>query len=478
LAPTELPEIIGGKYRILSRLGAGAMGTVYAVEHVLTGERLALKLMAFRQADSREAVERFKREARASAKIKSQHVVRVIDADVADELDGRPYLVMDLLEGQDLEELTETTPQQPATVVEWLSQVARALDKAHRIGIIHRDLKPENIFLCEREDGSPFIKIVDFGIAKLTAESAGTTHTGQILGTPMYMAPEQARGDDTISPALDLYALGLIAYRLLNGQPYWTATTVVGIISQILQTPMVSPSDRGCGIGPAFDTWFLRACNPDPHRRFSSASEMIEDLEIVLGLPSTKCARASDDASVPTVQRAQTVSSPDAAPAAAPPARKSGQSSTLRSGPTLPSFGNEHDPYNTSGAPMVSAVDDRSSGLSWRTRRTVIALGAAAAVALLVFVLVGTRRGERAARATPVLEVAPAAPAAAAMIAAPPVHEPDRAAIAAPSPSASAAPTPAVSAKPVAVQPKAKNRAPDAGRPRGSFVYDPLADQK
>lgn len=456
------------------------MGTVYAVEHVLTGERLALKLMAFRQADSREAVERFKREARASAKIKSQHVVRVIDADVADELDGRPYLVMDLLEGQDLEELTETIPQEPATVIEWLSQVARALDKAHKIGIIHRDLKPENIFLCQREDGSPFIKIVDFGIAKLTAESAGTTHSGQILGTPMYMAPEQARGDDTISPALDLYALGLIAYRLLTGKPYWTATTVVGIISQVLHQPMVAPSDRGCRLGSAFDTWFLRACNPDPRQRFSSASEMIDDLEVVLGLPSTRAAHASDDASVPTVQRARTVSNPDASPGPAPPARKSGQSSTLRSGPTLPSFGNEHDPYNTSGAPMVSAVDDRSSGLSWRTRRTVIVLGAAAVVALLVFALAGLRRGERAVGAKPVADIAPAALRATAVPVVEPVAPPP-APETAPSPSASAAPAPSSSAKPAAVQPKAKNRAPDAGRParpRSSFVYDPLADQK
>ncbi|HKQ69636.1 MAG TPA: serine/threonine-protein kinase [Polyangiaceae bacterium] len=283
----DLPELIGGKYRPTAVIGVGAMGVVYSVEHILTGETLALKVMTAHQGATRDAIERFKREARASAKIKSEHVVRIIDADVAPELDRAPYLVMDLLEGNDLEKAAADQPVAPAVVIDWLRQIARALDKAHRIGITHRDLKPENLFLSHREDGSSLIKILDFGIAKIAAESTGTTQSGQILGTPLYMSPEQARGDPAqIGPPADLYALGLIAFKLLTGQPYWKATSVAGIIGQVLYEPMLPPSAGGCELGPEFDAWFLRACNRDAAQRFGSAVELVESLAATLGLPS------------------------------------------------------------------------------------------------------------------------------------------------------------------------------------------------
>lgn len=282
-----LPELIGGKYRPLGIIGEGAMGIVYSVEHILTGEQLALKVMTSHHGATRDAIERFKREARASAKIKSEHVVRIIDADVAPELDRAPYLVMDLLEGTDLEKATADQPVPPPTVLEWLRQIARALDKAHRIGIVHRDLKPENLFLTYREDGRPLIKILDFGIAKIAAESTGTTQSGQILGTPLYMSPEQARGDPAhIGPSSDLYALGLIAYKLLIGTPYWDATSVAGIIGQVLYESMAPPSTRGSPLGPEFDQWFLRACNRDASLRFASAVEQVEMLARAIGLPT------------------------------------------------------------------------------------------------------------------------------------------------------------------------------------------------
>jgi serine/threonine-protein kinase len=286
MIPTDLPALIGGKYRPLGVIGEGAMGIVYSVEHTLTGEQLALKVMTAHHGATRDAIERFKREARASAKIKSEHVVRIIDADVAPELDRAPYLVMDLLDGTDLERASGDQPIAAHVVIEWLRQIARALDKAHRLGITHRDLKPENLFLTHREDGSALIKILDFGIAKISAESTGTTQSGQILGTPLYMSPEQARGDPAmIGPSADLYALGLIAYKLLVGYPYWNANSVAGIIGQVLYEPMTPPTTRGCPLGPEFDRWFLRACNRESSQRFSSAAEQIEALALALGLP-------------------------------------------------------------------------------------------------------------------------------------------------------------------------------------------------
>jgi serine/threonine protein kinase len=284
--PVDLPEIIGGRYRPRSVLGSGATGTVYAVEHAVTGDVLALKLMRAHLGASEEAIARFKREARAASSIRSQHVVRIFDADVAPELGGAPYLVMDLLEGSDLEQIANGKPVAPEDVVEWLRQVARPLDKAHRLGITHRDLKPENLFLTRLDDGTAIIKILDFGIAKIAAESTGTTQTGQIFGTPQYMAPEQARGDHAnVGPATDLFALGLIAYGLLTGASYRTGTNLAEMLHEILNQPMRAPSERGSTFGPEFDGWFLRACDSNPAARFSSAQEQIEALALALALP-------------------------------------------------------------------------------------------------------------------------------------------------------------------------------------------------
>ncbi|MDP9151200.1 MAG: serine/threonine protein kinase, partial [Myxococcota bacterium] len=255
------------------------------MEHTFTGELLALKLMRSHLGASPDAIARFKREARAVSKIRSQHVVRIFDADVAPELGGVPYLVMDLLEGIDLEQLSAGRRIEPETVVEWLWQIALPLDKAHGVGIVHRDLKPENLFLTRRDDGRPLIKILDFGIAKITADSPSTTQSGLIFGTPLYMAPEQARADPAqVGPAADRYALGLIAYQLLTGSPYRTETSLTAVLSEI-HNPLRAPSELGHSFGPPFDRWFLRACHTDPLQRFASAEEQIEALAQSLDVP-------------------------------------------------------------------------------------------------------------------------------------------------------------------------------------------------
>jgi serine/threonine-protein kinase len=247
---------------------------------------LALKLMRAHVGASADAIARFKREARAASSIRSQHVVRIFDADVAPELGGAPYLVMDLLEGSDLEQIANGKPVPAEDVVEWLRQVARPLDKAHRLGITHRDLKPENLFLTRLDDGTPVVKILDFGIAKIAAESTGTTQSGQIFGTPQYMAPEQARGDHAnVGPWTDLFALGLIAYGLLTGASYRTGTNLAEMLYEILNEPIQAPSERGATLGPEFDVWFLRACHPEWAARFGTAYEQIESLARAVGLP-------------------------------------------------------------------------------------------------------------------------------------------------------------------------------------------------
>jgi serine/threonine-protein kinase len=281
----NLPSLIASRYVPVRLIAKGGMGAIYEVEHARTGEHLALKVLLSSAGMSEEDLERFKREARASARIKSEHVVRVTDADVAPELNGAPFLVMELLEGADLERETAAAPPSPPTVIEWLRQVARALDKAHRLGLVHRDLKPANLFLARVEDRGSIVKILDFGIVKMMEEGSAATGSGRLVGTPRYMAPEQASTNMRVTAAADRCALGLVAYRLLTGESYYKGD-VMSVLAQLLHSPLELPSVRHPGFGAAFDAWFLKACHRDPEQRFGSAEEQIEQLSVALGLSS------------------------------------------------------------------------------------------------------------------------------------------------------------------------------------------------
>ncbi|MDC3954498.1 serine/threonine protein kinase [Polyangium jinanense] len=284
--------VIAGRYRVVKQLGEGGVGAVYLVQHVHTDERLALKVLHNETLSDPSTIERFRTEARAPARIDSDHIVRVTDADVAPELNGAPFLVMEFLRGKDLSGEAEARQKlHPKEVVLYLRQAARALDKAHAIGIVHRDLKPENIFLTVREDGTPCVKLLDFGIAKLTGAASSAmgahskTKTGAVFGTPLYMAPEQARAQaQLIGPHTDVWAIGLIAARLLLGFDYWQAETISDLVVQIVVDPIPPPSQKGSPFGAAFDAWFLRCCSRDASQRFRTAGETITQLAAALGV--------------------------------------------------------------------------------------------------------------------------------------------------------------------------------------------------
>ena len=278
--------VINARYRVEKMIGRGGMGTVYAVRHTNTDERLALKLLHPALADNDDTIRRFRTEARAPVRIGSEHVVRVVDADVSTEL-GVPFMVMELLEGHDLRaELRRRGALPAGEVVLYLGQLARALDKAHSKGIVHRDLKPANLYVVQREDGSPLLKVLDFGIAKLTDDAAKElTMAGQVFGTPWYMAPEQAKGNlSRVAGSTDLWAMGLIAYKLLTGRNYWTADGMAALVAQICYEPMPPPTQSAPHLGPLFDMWFARACHRDPNSRFGSAREMVSELAQALGV--------------------------------------------------------------------------------------------------------------------------------------------------------------------------------------------------
>ena len=298
--PIEPGRVIAGRYRVLRQIGEGGMGAVYLVEHLKTDERFALKMLDVWGLKSEAAQERFRREARTPARIDSEHIVRVVDSDVATDLGNAPFLVMEFLRGRNLEELSEKLGALSGEeVVTYLRQAASALDRAHGIGIVHRDLKPENLFLTERDDGTPHIKVLDFGIAKLSGATGDlarvkATDTGEVFGTPLYMAPEQCKGEmDRVCPETDIWSLGLIAHRLLTGKDFWVAGTLAHLVAQIAYDPIPKPSTRGCDFGEAYDAWFARCCAREPRERFSSAGEAVEALALALGVSNAPRPTAS-----------------------------------------------------------------------------------------------------------------------------------------------------------------------------------------
>jgi serine/threonine protein kinase len=212
-------QVFHGRYEIVRCLKAGGMGAVYECIHLKTRKRRALKVMLPEMVVDPSMRERFELEARVTADIESEHIVETFDAGI-DEETGAPFLVMELLRGEELSALLKRRGALPADeVVLLLSQAARALDRTHAAGIVHRDLKPDNFFVTSRDDDSPRIKILDFGIAKVISDRTSAEQKTAAIGTPLYMSPEQFQGDGAIGPRADIYALGHIAYALLTGRP-------------------------------------------------------------------------------------------------------------------------------------------------------------------------------------------------------------------------------------------------------------------
>ena len=231
-------DVIDGKYQVERELGIGGMGRVVLALHLGLEERVALKMLLPEATRDPEAVARFAREAKAAARIKSEHVARVLDVSA---LGGKnPYIVMEYLEGSDLEQIVEASGKLSIDdAVDYVLQACEALAEAHARGVIHRDLKPGNLHLSRRADGSPMVKVLDFGISKIRTRAGGgsMTTTSALLGSPLYMSPEQMKATRDVDARSDIWAIGVVLYELLTGRSPFQAPSMPQVCARVLDTP-------------------------------------------------------------------------------------------------------------------------------------------------------------------------------------------------------------------------------------------------
>ncbi|HEX4339070.1 MAG TPA: serine/threonine-protein kinase [Polyangiaceae bacterium] len=272
-ARVQAGDILAGKYRVERVLGEGGMGIVVAAFHLALEQRVAVKFLRKDMADRGDAAERFRREARAVARIQSEHVARVLDVGSMD--DGETYIVMEYLDGNDLaEELRQRGALPLDESIDIALQVADAVSDAHASGIVHRDLKPANVFLIRRPDGSRLAKVLDFGISKsLLVDSASNfslTQTSTVMGSPLYMSPEQMRSARDVDGRTDIWALGAILYECLAGAPPHGGSSLPEICTSLLHdTPRPLETQRG-DLPPGLSAVIMRCLAKDRADRFPS----------------------------------------------------------------------------------------------------------------------------------------------------------------------------------------------------------------
>lgn len=271
-------QVVAGKYRISRVIGEGGMGCVVAARHLLLNQDVAVKFVLPSAASRPDHVARFFREAQAAAAIHSEHVVRVLDVGVLD--DGTPYMVMEYLEGLDLASLVEQRGRLPvAEAAGYILEACEALAEAHAAGLVHRDIKPSNLFLTRRRDGTPLVKLLDFGIAKsVSPGDHALTSTGAVMGSPSYMSPEQIRGSKNVDPRADIWSLGATLHELVAASPPFVAEEIFALCVIIVTEPPARLSAQRPDLPPGLEDVVLRCLEKDPARRFQDVAALAQAL--------------------------------------------------------------------------------------------------------------------------------------------------------------------------------------------------------
>ncbi len=352
-------QILAGKYRIERVLGRGGMGLVVAAMHLQLGELVALKFLLPEAISNPEALARFDREARAAVRIKSEHVARVSDVGVLDN--GAPYMVMEYLQGLDLSVwLAQRGVLPPEQAVEFVLQACEAIAEAHALGIVHRDLKPANLFVIERPDGGLSVKVLDFGISKTTGPSsygAAMTRTSAVLGSPLYMAPEQMQSAKDVDSRADIWALGVLLYELVSGRTPFPGETMAELVLKVVTAPPVALRAVCAHVPAGLEAAVHKCLQKDRAARFPTVAELAAAL--------FEFAPRQSKYSVERIGRVQ---------------QRAGMSLTTTQLPHLP-------------VPSRSSIPDRHTMASWgktnpppnqRRRRLLIALGLIAVPAVAV----------------------------------------------------------------------------------------------
>ncbi|MCC6213596.1 MAG: serine/threonine protein kinase [Polyangiaceae bacterium] len=380
-APVQPGDLLAGKYRVERVLGAGGMGVVVAAWHLELEQRVAMKFLLPELAERSDAAERFRREARAAVKIRSEHVARVLDVGTMSE-PPVPYMVMEYLEGRDLAaELRERQQLPVEEACEYVLQASEAVAEAHSAGIVHRDLKPGNLHLSRRADGTAIVKVLDFGISKALASTSelSLTRTASIVGSPLYMSPEQMRNSKDVDVRADIWSLSAILFELVAGRPPFLAETIPELCSLLLTEDPPPLAQFRSDAPAALEAAVRRGLERDRARRWASVAELAAALSELAPAGRVHAERAARllgtspgvrAGSLPGDSQAGAQPAPSLAAAAA-----SGAATEVGDpgGLTAASWG------RTGPAPAEGAAPSRRSGLALAAVGAAIVVGGAAA---------------------------------------------------------------------------------------------------
>jgi eukaryotic-like serine/threonine-protein kinase len=427
-------EVLADKYRVERVIGRGGMGIVLAAWHLALDQRVALKCLQPELAQNGDSAARFLREARAAAKIKSEHGVRVLD--VGNLEDGIPYMVMEFLDGRDFsDELRDRGPLPVEECINYALQAIEAVAEAHSLGIVHRDLKPENLFLARQPDGTRRVKVLDFGISKsmviASADNRSLTQSSAIMGSPLYMSPEQMRAPRSVDYRTDIWSLGAIIYELLTGHPPYIADTLPQLCAKMLESDPTPLRAYRTDVDSELERTVTRCLARNVAERWQSMGELAQAL-----LPhASRSARIHVERAGRVLNTTENnalmapLTLPSGAPGRVTPTRQSadfegaGQPVRVRTPPANSQQPHLHysDPQRSGGQRLP--VTDTESRASWEnprgghqqaisaeprssgTRAAIfVALGATALAAAGAYFW-STQRSESAHSVTPVLSV-------------------------------------------------------------------------
>jgi serine/threonine-protein kinase len=387
-------DLLAAKYRVERVLGEGGMGYVVAAIHEQLHQRVAVKFLAPELCENQDAAHRFLREARAAVRIQSEHVARVLD--VGELEDGAPYMVMEFLSGNDLSrEIQARGTFEIATAIDYVLQASEAVAEAHSIGLIHRDLKPANLFLARRPDGSPLVKVLDFGISKaLTPESSSKDHPSltaaqSLLGSPAYMSPEQARRPKTVDARTDIWSFGVILYEFLTGSTPWKGDHPLEVLTAAVSDPIPSLVELRPDVPRELEAVIAKCLAKKPEDRHQTIAELAQALA-----PFAPAASMSSISRISGILRS--------APA------PGDSSTTLKSFPADASADTEHMPSGSvsgasgpSGSAHTPQKDTHAgwgksqSGIRRSRLRVALAVGAVVALFGLTIFLLAPRESAR-----------------------------------------------------------------------------------